>query len=528
MSVRAPSVWLRPLASSGLLLLGYLALGWALPNAIAFVPLLSWLDAERNESGRRRLAGILVFALAFYLVLLHWMYAMLEISPLAVLLWAAVAVYLAAGATLSIAVAAWLRRRTGWSYAILLPACWLPVEWARNFTDLRLTADHLAHSLAAFPFVVQFADLAGPYAVGWAMIASSGLIHDVVRAPYRERRRALARFALFLALLVGYDAWAWLRPIEAERTLRVGLVQPNVPLEMKWDESTEEAQLEVLSRLTREAVAEGAEVVVWPESARPRTLYHWAGRPFTWAMPEVQDLAEELGVTILTGVDYYRIPEDGPELLYNAAMVVHPDGTLDATWTAKVYLVPFVEKIPFERVFGRWLADGTGEWHWLSGGFAPPPEPIPLPAAGTRIGVLVCYEQLYFDLARRVGSTADFQVVLTNDAWFGRTVFQPYLADALRLRAIEGRSSFVRVANTGISGFVDPKGRYDGRTGLFEEGVEVRDVAVVRRRTVYDRIGDVPVPAAAIALAAAVVAASRRRQRPTRDEEPPCAGTSTS
>jgi apolipoprotein N-acyltransferase len=132
-----------------------------------------------------------------------------------------------------------------------------------------------------------------------------------------------------------------------------------------------------------------------------------------------------------------------------------------------------------------------GSLRWLSGGFTPGPAAVPLPAAGCLVGVLVCYEELYFDLARTLREKgADLQVVLTNDAWFGRTVFQTLLADVVRMRAIENRQSIVRVANTGISGFVDPMGRYRSRTELYVPAVEVADVPITRGRTVYGRIGD--------------------------------------
>ena len=175
--------------------------------------------------------------------------------------------------------------------------------------------------------------------------------------------------------------------------------------------------------------------------------------------------------------------------------------------------MPFVEAIPFEFLLGPLLA-GRGGWaQWLGGGFLPGPEETPLPVAGTALGVSVCYEELYFDLQRSLrNSGARVQAVITNDAWFGTTFFQTYQANTVRLRAIENRSSFVRVANTGISMFVDPLGRDAERTELLTQEVRVSDVALTDVLTVYDRIGDV---AAWAAIATFVVAAfvSWRRGR---------------
>jgi len=175
--------------------------------------------------------------------------------------------------------------------------------------------------------------------------------------------------------------------------------------------------------------------------------------------------------------------------------------------------VPFVEAVPFDIVLGPLLAGRRGWARWLGGGFLPGPEHTTLPAAGTRLGVSVCYEELYFDLQRGLRNAgAQVQAVITNDAWFGTTFFQAYQANTVRLRAIENRTSFIRVANTGISMFVDPLGRDAQRTELETEEVRVADVSLTEGRTVYDRIGDVPAWAAITTFLAAGWV-SWRRQR---------------
>jgi apolipoprotein N-acyltransferase len=213
----------------------------------------------------------------------------------------------------------------------------------------------------------------------------------------------------------------------------------------------------------------------------------------------------------VAGAEYVVVGETNDRDVYNAAFVVHPDGRLDPTWVAKVYLVPFVEAVPFEFLLGP-LLSGRGGWaRWLAGGFSPGPEEAVLPVAGTALGVSVCYEELFFDLQRGLRNAgARVQAVITNDAWFGTTFFQNYQANTVRLRAIENRSSFVRVANTGISMFVDPLGRDSQRTKLLEEAVRVSDVALTDVRTVYDRIGDVPAWAALATCAAAALVGWRR------------------
>ena len=389
-----------------------------------------------------------------------------------------------------------------------------PLEWVQAQGDLRMTAQHLGQTLGTVPFLVQFADLTGPYGVGLVLLLSSALLYEGWRASSRTARvRALAAWGALIAAVLGYDTWAWTHPPPASGSLRIAFLQPNVPLNLKMDSADDLRQDRLLADLTRKAAAMKAEVVIWPETARPRPLYRRPDRPESFAMPEVQALAKSAGVTIVAGAEYVVVRDKDRYDAYNAVLVVHPDGTLDPTWSAKVYLVPFVEAVPFELVLGP-LLSGRGGWaRWLGGGFLPGPKRTPLPVAGTKLGVSVCYEELYFDLQRGLRNAgAEVQAVITNDAWFGTTFFQAYQANTVRLRAIENRSSFVRVANTGISMFVDPLGRDAERTELETEEVRVTDVPLTRGRTVYDRIGDLAAWAAICTFLTAAFVSWRRNR----------------
>jgi apolipoprotein N-acyltransferase len=484
----------------------------------AFLPLLAWLHGRPRASGHARLAAGFAFGLVAYLIGLHFMYAMLSFSWLAALLYVAMSAAEALRFAVTVVLLGWLRQRTGLSWALLLPLCWLPCEWLETWGDLRMTADHLAYSVARYPFLVQFADVVGPYGVGGVLLVANGLLFETVASWRRPAgRRALAGLIALAVVVLAYDAWAWTRPLDSHGRLRVGLVQPNVPIAVKHDDRTLDEQWTTLAELSRQAAREGARLILWPESARPFPVLHRLDRPETFAMPEVQALARSLDAAFVVGVEYARMRGTDDYELFNAALAVDSGGRLLEQWGAKVYLVPFTEGVPFEGLLGPLVKGRGGEWHWLSGGFTPGPQLPLLDIAGTRVGLLVCYEQLFPELARRLrNSGAELQAVITNDAWWGRSYFQSFQANALRLRAIENRTAFVRVANTGISGFVDSRGRYHQRTKLFEQAVEVRDVELSSRRTIYDRTGDLVAWLAVAGLAATAVAARGAQPSVTR------------
>jgi apolipoprotein N-acyltransferase len=521
LSNRATSVWKLPAVSGLLYFLAFYS-PLLLPNLVAFLPLLLWLDLNPEAPRSRRAWAGIAFGVACYIPGLHFHYAMLDYSWLAAVLFVGLLLGFSLKAAILTALLGRLRRTTRWSFALLLPVTWLPFEKLQTVGDTRMTADHLGQSLSGFPFVAQFADLFGTYGLGAALFLFNGLLYEALYAFYGDtRRRAAIGLAVLTVGVLGYDVWALRRTdarIGQAETIRVAIVQPNIPILDKRSTETNTREWEVLERLTREGAAQGAELIVWPESARPWPVYHVTDQPLTYRMPDVQRLALDLGVTILTGVEYGRGETGGTFSYYNAALLVHPDGRLDERWGAKVYLVPFTEGVPFPKLLGPLVEDKKGgEWRWVTGGFTPGPRPALLPVgtdgSSTDVGVLVCYEQLFYDLSRDLRNEgAGIQAVITNDAWWGRSLFQKFQADVLRLRAIENRTAFIRAANTGISGFVDPAGRYEAWTPLFEEVVVVADVPITSTPTLYNRVGDLVVWVALAGLVAAGVAGKWRRR----------------
>ena len=134
-----------------------------------------------------------------------------------------------------------------------------------------------------------------------------------------------------------------------------------------------------------------------------------------------------------------------------------------------------------------------------------------------RLAPLICYEAIFPALTRAaVLNGADLLVNLTNDAWYGRTS-APYQHLSLCVfRAIESRRSFIRAANTGISGFIGPTGRIKNPTGLFVEAMSSHEIPALNHQSVYLRIGDafawLCLAGAAVAIAFQAIR-SRRPQK---------------
>ena len=200
-------------------------------------------------------------------------------------------------------------------------------------------------------------------------------------------------------------------------------------------------------RMTREAIARGAQAVLWPESSTP--FFFEEDKPNA---EQVRALARAARVPILFGSD--QMERGTPPRYFNSAFLVRPDGTTGAVYR-KMHLVPFGEYVPLKKLlfFAAPLVEAVSDF---SAGI----EPTLLPLGGHPVSTAICYEVVYPDLVRRfVRNGSELLTTITNDAWFGRTSAPYQHFEQASMRAIENGRYLVRAANTGISGIVDPYGR---------------------------------------------------------------------
>ena len=154
----------------------------------------------------------------------------------------------------------------------------------------------------------------------------------------------------------------------------------------------------------------------------------------------------------------------------------------------KIHLVPFGEYVPLKKFlpFIHRLVQSAGD-------FTPGVSTLPLKSDGVSVGVLICFEGIFPELARELTANgANLLVNLTNDAWYGMTSapFQ-HLSMAV-FRCVENRRPMLRAANTGISAIIGTDGKILGSTGLFKEAVLMRSLPIPpSKKTLYTRIGDI-------------------------------------
>jgi len=376
-----------------------------------------------------------------------------------------------------------------------LAALWTALEHGRSFLLTGFPWGTLGYAQHENAWLLGLAPWAGVYALCFvnALGGFAALEWGLRREPGRSARRALAAGLAVLAL---HAAGALGRgPAEpGARTLRIAVLQGNIDQGVKWSRDWAERTIQLYEGLTREAAAQGARLVVWPETALP-------GAPD--GDPELERrlgaLAIETRAALVVGAVGLGFGPDG-ELadIYDSALLYDVRGARLARYD-KSHLVPFGEYLPFRAWLGRFIrAVATGAaGRDVSAGAEP--RALVLPGAessepSVTLGVPICYELLFPNLVRRfAGGGAQVLLAITNDAWYGRTGAPHQFLAITALRSAETGVWTARAANTGVSALIDARGAVRERTRIFEGGLLVGDVPLrdpARLPTFYARYGE--------------------------------------
>lgn len=448
----------------------WLPFGLELLHPLAFLPL--FLAFERIEGARSAALLGAVFLGARFAFGAHFFFALLSYSPLAVIFWLMLVAIAAFSGALMLLVAWGLAARAGVARALALVFSYTLFEWLRSTGPLGFPADAVAHAFGTFPAWLSFTAWLGPHAMTvFALALAAGLAHAwSMRA--RDKRRALGSVAIVAALwcVPPLIALAIDAPQDGSaRVLRVGIVQPFVSVRDKRDPEARAATWTRLEALTRRA-AQDVDVVIWPETARPEPIV-WTHGPAP-EDPRMVELARSIGVPILYGTEIARLERGQLTALYNGAALARPEGGTLA-WYGKRRLLPFVEGIPFaeslreRRRESAARASGPRGYLTMMGHFSPGPEITLFEVGGAKLGVLICFEGHFPGVARAARlAGADALVVLTNDAWWGRSLFAPWHARMAASRARETGVPVVRAANSGVSSASTVEGRMVGASKL--------------------------------------------------------------
>jgi len=395
----------------------------------------------------------------------------------------------------------------------LFPLFWVTYEYAYMITDLSFPWLTLGDGLSHFTAFIQIADIIGTLGLSIVIVLINVLLYKGFINFKLKRKIAyynLAAAVIIYSFILIYGFIKLNNFKLSDRTIRVGLIQPNINPWEKWDTGSLNDFTRLYLDFSRKAVKEGAKLIVWPETAIP--VYLLSGS-YDQTLDSIYNFVSKNNVYLLTGmpdIRYYHKPEKMPSdvkynsnigyyATYNAILLFSPDTRMVQRY-GKMKLVPFGERVPFVDLFpfiGKIIKWGVGITGWNVGKdttvFKIKDNDLNGGLNGTandtvKIDGLVCYESIYpIFVSEFVRRGAQFITVVTNDSWYGNSSGPYQHKEMSVLRAVENRRSVIRAANGGISCIIDPLGRTRIHSQMFTRTFLVGNVIIQNDETFFTK-----------------------------------------
>ncbi len=357
----------------------------------------------------------------------------------AALISALLVVYLALFPAFIVCAWQWCKRQLGHGAIWLLPLLWFAFEWLKGWFLTGMPWLSLGYAHTESP-LSGFAPIVGVYGVSAISILISIAVVQVAR---RKQYRTAVLILLIPITGIGLQSINWTE--EKGDPLKVSLVQGNIPQEIKWQY---EQRQNIFNIYWRETVNHWtSDLIVWPETALPgrsENIESSILKPMSVA-------ATEQGSHILTGV---IVSDNANNRFYNSMLLL---GEQKGTYH-KRHLVVFGEYYPM-----RWLLDFLRSWINIpySDLTSGPDKQGLMSVKGVKLGLSICFENVFSrDIIRDIPES-NILVNTSNDAWFGDSLAPHQHLQMAQMRAIETGRPMVRSTNTGISAFIDSRGRIE-------------------------------------------------------------------
>lgn len=391
---------------------------------------------------------------------------------------------------------------------------------------------HIGNALYRSLYLIQITDLFGVYGVSaLIVIVNYCLYRMLISLKYSRVTFMLPLFTLlfccFGVILYGVFRIETINTAEREAdTLGIGVIQANIPIFAKEDPHRFGKNQEIHQDLSRRIIEEhpSVDLIVWPETAmqsivditQPDELHFYRD------IQTEKNLREEMsGVDLIFGgIGYEKLPEREaqsyfrPYRLYNTAFMQRKNSGLSG-FVNKNKLLLFGEYLPFSETFPRIQSLSPNSGNFNKGKVFNPL----VTSDGSRMGMLICYEDLIPSFARRYhADKSDILINLTNDAWFGKSK-EPFQHLALAVfRTLETRKWLIRSVNTGVSAIIDAKGKIVQQTDIYKEATLFQKIPKLTIPTVYSRVEDVlPIVGTLFSLLLVFLAMIRRKKNNRHD-----------
>ena len=391
-------------------------------------------------------------------------------------------------------------------------ALWVVGEWSQTLFWFGVPWARLSISQTKMLPEFQSVSLFGSCFLTFLIVAVNFFVACALLSPVKKRIFAAVGAGIFIFNTV-FGAVALLTDGIKEngsREIKAAVIQGNISSTEKWGFDWYERTEEKYIGLIEKAAADGAELVVIPETVFPVYIENNAK-----IRNLLSETAKKNSVTILVGT----MTKDENECQRNIIVAVTPDGEFHMeNYYSKRHLVPFGEYVPWRDLFTA-IYPPLSDIGMLDNDFTPGEDPAVFDTGEYKIGSAICFDSIFAELIRgSVNDGAELIAIETNDSWFSDSA-AVYMHEAqAKLRAVEAGRYVLRAANTGISAIISPTGRAIAEIEPLVDGYAVESVRPRSDRTLYSAVGDIWVMLSAlfvagIAVTDAVFAIKEKRKK---------------
>lgn len=366
-------------------------------------------------------------------------------------------------------------------FTIAAPALWQVTEFLRGWVMTGFPWLQFGYSQIDGP-LSGLAPITGIESITYVMFILSGLIaYSITNKKWHYTLIAI----IVIVLLWPLKYLTWFTTDE-HRAANIALVQGNISQRVKWLPDERKSILQTYFDVTSPYIGK-SQIIIWPEAAIPDLEVYQ-----TDFLNRLDTLARKHNTSILTGIIEAKIKEEKP-LFFNSLIVLGdktPYSVFNENRYRKHHLVIFGEYVPLEkflRPIGRFFNLPMSS---ISSGAALQP---PLIVANYKLTPAICYEIIKGEQIRKnFQPDTDFLLTISNDAWFGNSIGPWQHFQMARMRALEFGRPVLRATNTGVTAFIDAKGKVIDHLPQFERSVLNKTIAPTHGLTPYVRFGYLP------------------------------------
>jgi apolipoprotein N-acyltransferase len=459
------------------------------PLVLASIALFWWsLD---GATPRQALQRGWLFGLASFGIGVNWVHvSMHQYGDTPMWLAAPMTGLFAATLALYPALLGWLHSRFGHRASVFV-GLWVLTDWLRGWVLTGFPWLYPGYAMLDTP-LTGLAPLGGIWLLSLVTVLTAVAVTGLIR----QRSPHSVGLALFALMGWAVALLPWHFTEEHGDAVPVALAQGNVPQDIRWQLTQQDATRQIYADLT--AQARPGSLLIWPEAAI--TEFYQDASTFLHDQGEFMALD---GGALISGIPWREWSADG-FLFYNSVTVLGGGEGL----YHKQKLVPFGEYVPLQDLIRGLIPFFDLPMSSFSRGRPDQPN---LSVMGLIVSPFICYEVLYPSLVASRSQNSDVLLTISNDAWFGSSAGPHQHFQMTRLRALETGRWLLRGTNNGITAIIGPDGKVRDQLPQFERGILEGEIRPVRGSTPFMLMGPSPV----LLLALVLVALGRRtRQAP--------------